>query len=151
MNDNVKAFYELISSNEEAKKELCDLNEKYQDADSNAPKLIEMAAKYGITLTKEDMEAKDDSGELSIEELENVSGGGLYKRKDGYWTSDCGCFITGGGTGNKYEKTCACVVGGGGTLTAHGQEIFKVDHLFACVLAGASQSIRKYPGYENVD
>jgi len=95
MSENLKKFLEAVSANEE-------LNKKA----SAAPKeeLLAMAKELGIELTEDDL--KQESKELSDDELDAVAGGGT-----------CACVLGGGGKkagdGSVYD-VCACVVAGTG-------------------------------------
>ena len=73
MNENLKKFLEEASKNEELKAKLAALTDK----DTAAAKAVELAKEYGFALTAEDFQPADGE-ELSLDELDNVAGGGLF-------------------------------------------------------------------------
>ena len=95
MKENLKKFLEEASKNEELKAKLAAITDK----DTAVEKVIALAKEYGITLTAEDFEP-DEGDKLSLDELDNVAGGG---------------FFTGGG-GKDSNYNCFCPESGSGTL-----------------------------------
>lgn len=73
MNENLKKFLEEASKNEELKARLAALN----DRETAAEKVIEIAKEYGFTLTAEDLRPADGE-ELSLDQLDQVAGGGWF-------------------------------------------------------------------------
>jgi len=73
MNENLKKFLEEASKNEELKAKLAALTDK----DTAAAKAVELAKEYGFALTAEDFQPADGE-ELSLDELDQVAGGGLF-------------------------------------------------------------------------
>ena len=71
MNENLKKFLEEASKNEELKAKLAALTDK----ETAVEKAVELAKDYGFTLTAEDFQPAD-GGELSLDELNQVAGGG---------------------------------------------------------------------------
>ena len=72
MNENVEKFINEAAKNEELKNKLSVLLDKESDVD----KIIELAGKYGYDLKAEDF-ATPPAGELSLDDLDAVAGGGL--------------------------------------------------------------------------
>lgn len=91
MTESTKKFLELASSNEALASKL--KNARKDD-------IIAIAKEHGIELTDADFE---QGAEISDDELNAVAGG-----------LACYCFMGGGGTPEKDEKTCVCIAGGGG-------------------------------------
>ncbi len=98
MTDNLKKFQEEVKTNEELQKKL----EAMKD-DITIDKLIAAAGEYGITLELDDFAPSED-GELSPEDLEAVTGGGilniLFSRK--ITCHRCGA-VCSGATGYAYH------------------------------------------------
>lgn len=131
MADNMKKFLELVSQNEELGKKLNGMNKE---------EIIAAAKELGVELTEDDL--KQESEELSDDELDAVAGG-----------KSCACVLGGGGKktgdGSIYD-VCACVAAGtglkttGGTLTYDpvkdewNSETNKVARC-VCVAAGAGK------------
>jgi len=131
MTENMKAFIEKTEKNEALKSELEVLNKVYvnseaisQNKEEIGQKTIDIAAKYGITLTIDDFNT-----ELSEEQLENVAGGG---------TAICVCSALGqgDGLGHNGQGWCTCVVGG---IGADGE---KGGCWCSCFLAGGGNGDR---------
>lgn len=140
MNEKLKKLCEEISNSEELANKLKEINEKYPNKADNAKALVELAKEAGIEITEAELLAPESSepayGELSDDELEQVSGGRISYNGggNGYRTakSDCFCVVGGGGKSDSLQKTCACVLGGGGEMTSEGKAIFKVKNALVC-------------------
>ena len=124
MTENLKVFFEQLSQNQALKDELEALGKEYPDngqLERNkaaiVQKTLEIAAKHGLTLTKEDFEAMEaeaaKAGDLTDEQLEAVAGGG-----------DCSCFLAGFSKGcncaivgksKRDSLSCGCFIAGGGS------------------------------------
>ena len=111
MTENMKKFLEKVSADVE-------LAKKAMQLDKDA--LIALAKELGFDLTDADF-AKPE-GEISLNELAAVSGGG-----------DCLCVAAGGGTRDDGSNPCGCVVGGGGYHDNGDQRCF-------CVLGGSGDA-----------
>ena len=99
MTENMKKYLEMISQDEEFRKEVDKLEEEHVQAQKE--KIMEHAASKGITLTEADFA---ESAELSDDELDAVAGG-----------ATCGCVVGGGGTATRpKEGDCACAFYGQG-------------------------------------
>ncbi len=72
MTDNLKAFIEKVSTDEELKKKVDTLKE-IKDEKEIIAATIKIAGEYGITVTEDDLSPKDE--EVSDDELEAVAGG----------------------------------------------------------------------------
>lgn len=102
MTDNMKNLLELASSDEQLSarlEEICAM-----EGDAANIELKKLASEQGITLTDDDLGGrKPKSAELSDDELEAVSGGGV-----------CVCTAIGGGRKDKgsKDKGCGCVAVG---------------------------------------
>ena len=140
MNEKFKKLCEEISKSEELVKKLNEINEKYPEKADNAKALVALAKEVGIEITEAELLASEPSkpayGELSDDELEQVSGGRISYNGggNGYRTakSDCFCVVGGGGKSDALQKTCACVLGGGGAMTSEGRAIFNVKNALVC-------------------
>ena len=83
MTENLKVFFEQLSKNQALKDELEALGKEYQDKEQFErnktaifQKAAEIAAKHGVTLTKNDFEAMEaKAGELTEEQLKAAAGG----------------------------------------------------------------------------
>lgn len=111
MNENIRKFLELASSNEEFKNKL---NSATKES------IIALAREQGIELTDADF---GPTSEVSDDELNTVAGGNA-----------CACVLGGGGTGSAGQKTCACV-GVGFGKTAGGKS------RCGCAAAGSGEDI----------
>ncbi len=79
MTENMKVFMDIIQNNIELKEKFDEIGKKEQAEQKDyTDEVISLAKDCGITLTKEDFEL--DEGELSDEDLKNVSGGGTRFR-----------------------------------------------------------------------
>ncbi len=139
MNENVKRFLEEASKDEA-------FTERLKKA-TTPEDVISLAKEKGISLTTEDLEAKDVSDyEISDDELDAVSGGDA-----------CGCFA--GGLGKKkkfklkdnvveYDNSCTCPIFGVGNYSAYegcdcigsGSGAGAIVRC-ACVLAGGGKTL----------
>lgn len=88
MTENMKKYLEMISQDEEFRKEMDKLEEEHVQAQKE--KIMEHAASKGITLTEADFA---ESAELSDDELDAVAGG-----------ATCGCVVGGGGTATRPKE-----------------------------------------------
>ncbi len=80
MTENMKAFMDALKNNEELKKKFDEISNKEQTEQKDYnDEYIALAKECGITLTDEDFEHYE--GELSDEDLQNVSGGGTKLRR----------------------------------------------------------------------
>ena len=124
MSENLKKFLELIASNKELEKKALATNELGEEKGKAA--MLALAKENGIELTLADLEKKEESGELSDDELDAVAGGGF-----------CTCAVAGGGggvdanDGKKYG--CAC------TSYGQGGDGRKNDFNCACIVFGEGQ------------
>ncbi len=92
MTENMKAFLDAISNNEDLKEKVDEINEKEEEElKGHIAEYISLAKETGITLTEEDFR-QDNRTELSDDELQAVAGG-------------INCFIGGGG-----GDRCVCIV-----------------------------------------
>lgn len=75
MTDNMKKFGELLSTDEDVKKELEAAVSGFSKDDKKGfiDESIKVAAKHGITLTDEDF--RQETKELSVDEMKAVAGG----------------------------------------------------------------------------
>ena len=73
MSENLKKFLEEASKNENLKAKLNALTDK----DTAVEKTIEIAKDYGFSLKAEDFRPADGE-ELSLDQLEQVSGGSIF-------------------------------------------------------------------------
>ena len=150
MEDKMKRFLEEMSKNKEMVKKVEIINEKHSDTEENASALAELANEMGITITKEELlnvTSQYDSGEMSDEELEQVSGGKMvdhyYPRANVYnMVCDCLCVFAGGGTSDDNQKSCGCMIGGGGEFTELGKSRYHDTAPLVCVIAGVGNSYR---------
>ncbi len=113
MTESMKELLKLASSNSK-------LLESLKTADKDG--LIALAKEQGIELTEADFVPNK---EMSEEELEVVSGGGVCAcvpagggTAKGEYDDACGCYLLGGGEGigrygDRYAR-CWCFYGGGG-------------------------------------
>jgi len=130
MTENMKAFIEKVEKNEALKAELEALGKEYADAQGAVQnteeinkKTIDIAARYGITLTADDFIA-----ELAEDELKKIAGGsggvcvcaaagyggGLGANGEGW----CVCPLAGEGRDGTVKGSgawCFCFIGGGGS------------------------------------
>lgn len=111
MTENMKHFLEKVSGD----KALIEKISKLAKAE-----LITMAKELGFELTEADFVPQE--GELSVDELDTVAGGG-----------DCYCAVGGGGTAGEKDNACACVLGGFGNSSERHERC-------VCALAGAGGS-----------
>ena len=109
MTENLKVFLEQMKQNPSLKDELDALGRAYPDKEQLernriviAQKTVEIAAKHGFTLTKEDMET--ETVELTENQLKTVAGG----------VGQCFCPVVGNGGDFKYGGDCGCVALGKG-------------------------------------
>jgi len=111
MKENMKKFIEQAELNAKLKAELDELlggftkkEEVEQNREEINRRTIEIASKYGFTLTADDLSPK-----LSEEDLDNVAGGS---------DTESGCFCFGGGYGGGLGRTgegwCMCPAVGTG-------------------------------------
>lgn len=116
MTENMKMFLEKVSTDKA-------LMEKLNELDKNG--IIAAAKERGFELTEADL--AHPGGEMSADELEVVSGGGICacvtagggKRDEENNQDACGCVTYGGGTGGPIDKTrCICYIGGYGSEKA---------------------------------
>lgn len=108
MTEKLKRFLEAVSANEELAKKA---------SAASKEELIAMSKEPGIELTEADF--KQDSAELSDDELNAVAGG-----------KTCVCVFGGGGERSKNDHVCACVAAGlGETADKHNR--------CTCVLGGS--------------
>lgn len=119
MSENLKKFLEYIEKNpellEKAKQFKADDPEKAKEI------AIAFAEEHGFELTEADFEAPE--GELSVDELNTVAGGGT-----------CACVVGGGGTeSDGRDVVCWCVVAG------FGDDIFG-DQRCGCAFGGGGES-----------
>ncbi len=78
MTENMKAFMDALKNNEELGKKFEKISGNAQDEGKDyTDELLALAKECGITLTQEDFDLGE--GELSDEDLENVSGGSKFK------------------------------------------------------------------------
>ena len=135
MTENMKAFIEMAEKNEALKAELEAISKEYTDMESVSQskeeinkKTIDIAARYGITLTNDDLIT-----EISEDQLINIAGGsggacfcawagwggGLGKTGEGW----CACSGYGHGADGSKDPNgvwCLCGIGGGGGTGANG-------------------------------
>lgn len=111
MTENMKHFLAKVSGD----KTLAEKIGKLEKAD-----LIAMAKELGIELTEADFVSQE--GELSVDELDTVAGGG-----------ECYCAVGGGGTAGENDNACACVLGGFGNSSERHERCI-------CALAGGGGS-----------
>ncbi len=105
MTENMKAFLDAISNNEELKEKVDEINKKEEEElKGHIAEYISLAKEVGITLTEEDFQPEKDA-EMNDEELEAVTGGSLICGVGG-GGYQCGCFVVGA------VKGCGCVVVG---------------------------------------
>ncbi len=122
MSENMKAFLEAASKNEEMKEKL--------KATTDKEALIALANECGFALTEADLTSPE--GELSEDELAAVAGGD---------SGGCICVLAGGGGGKQTDDDtygCACVgygQGGDGSIddftcwcTGYGNGVFPFDN-----------------------
>lgn len=98
MTEKMKKFYEESSQNEELKEKLMKVDQ------SSSAELIRIAGEYGYALTEEDLN-QEENEELSLDELESVSGG----RGTDLNGDPCFCAVGGGKAGSN-GKDCGCGV-----------------------------------------
>ena len=116
MTENMKKYLEMISQDEEFRKEMDKLEEEHIQAQKK--KIMEHAASKGITLTEADFAESDD-------ELSAVAGG-----------ATCGCVVGGGGAATKpKEGDCACAFYGQGYYSD------KPGKRCICILGGGGDAI----------
>ena len=96
MTEKMKKFYEESSQNEELKEKLMNVDQ------SSSAEVIRIAGEYGYELTEEDLN-QEENEELSLDELESVSGGGGVDING----DPCFCAICGGKAGSN-GKDCGC-------------------------------------------
>jgi predicted ribosomally synthesized peptide with nif11-like leader len=124
MSENLKNFLELIASNKELEKKALATNELGEEKGKAA--MLALAKENGIELTLADLEKKEESGELSDDELDAVAGGGF-----------CTCVVAGGGGGTDANDGqiygCAC------TSYGQGGDGRKKDSNCACIVIGEGQ------------
>jgi len=135
MTENMKAFIEMAEKNEALKaelealgKEYADVQEASQNTEEIEKKTIDIAARYGITLTADDFNV-----ELSDDQLKNIAGGSngicvcawagyggnLGKTGEGW----CACSGYGHGADGARDPNgvwCLCGIGGGGSTGPNG-------------------------------
>jgi len=106
--ENVKKFYDALSSDETMRDRAKALNGEQKDEATVAAEIVAFAKSEGYDFTAEDLTAfvSTQKTELSDEELEAVAGG-VYK------SGDCFCAL-GGGKDPETGRICACVISGGG-------------------------------------
>lgn len=110
----IKKFYEALSNNEDMRKRMSELNEKYKDAQPDEETMLAEAVAFakaeGFDVTADNFRAylKTGSAELSEEALEAVAGG-----QDNV---NSACFCIAGGGGKKNGYTCGCVAIGTGNF-----------------------------------
>lgn len=92
MTENMKKFLAAVSKNDELIAKASAMARE---------ELIALAKNLGIELT--DADFAKPTGEMNVNELEAVTGGG-----------ECSCFAGGGGKKNGKNKVCACVLAGFG-------------------------------------
>lgn len=105
MSESMKQFLEFMSKQD---KEVGEKVAKMEEAD-----VIAFAAEKGFVLTPADFKPQEEEGEISLDEVDAVAGGG-----------DCYCPLVGGGTEEYYQEGsgtygdggCACVLYGQGDL-----------------------------------
>ena len=98
MSENLKKLLAEAEKNEELKARLAALTDK----DTAVEKAIEIAKEYGITLTAEDFQSKEDA-ELSLDELDAISGGGWCVAVGAGDIRGCFCFLIG------VADVCGCI------------------------------------------
>ena len=116
MTENKKKFLEFVSSLDKETKKKVSLLEK--------DGLMAFAAEKGFTLTDADFEQADSEGEISLDEVDAVAGGGCRCVAGGDGRSDndndkfCGCVLYGEGNsdecGHNGSHRCACAWSGNG-------------------------------------
>ena len=121
MTDNTRKILEEISSNEDWKEELKERLSGVEDAAKNSM-ILAFVKEKGYEIAEEDFNT--DGQELSLEELEQVTGG------DG-----CGCVAWGEGGGCIH---CLCVLAGSGFVD--GAQTITSQGGCACVAGGAGAS-----------
>ncbi len=108
MTENMKRFLELVSQEDEA------YQMKLTELDKDG--IIALAAERGITISAEDLEPRDDEGEVSLDEAEAVAGG-----------KECNCSLAGSGKKgtseqDKNDRTCKCfTLGAGHDMNGNGR------------------------------
>ena len=95
MTDNMKKLLELVSQNEELVKKVNTASKE---------ELMAMAIELGVELSEADF--KQESAELSDDELDAVAGG-----------KTCVCVAGGGGERSKNDDLCVCVYAGVGATS----------------------------------
>ena len=110
--ENVKKFYDALSSDEAMRERAAALNEKYGETKPGkavlAADLISFAKAEGYDFSEKELaEYADQPHPIDDDELDAVAGG----VKD---TTTCACILGGGGTIS--GVTCACVVAGAGEM-----------------------------------
>ena len=125
MTDNTRKILEEISSNEDWKEELKERLSGVEDAAKNSM-ILAFVKEKGYEIAEEDFNT--DGQELSLEELEQVSGG------DG-----CGCAVCGEGGGC---MNCLCVLGGAGYLDTDLEGRITSQGGCICAVGGAGASNR---------
>lgn len=118
MTENMKKFLELVSKDEALQAKLKEMEGKTQEEIQKTT--MGLAAEQGIMLKEDDFN-REETGELSEDELETVVGGGKCycafvgggsgeTEKGSWW---CGCYSQGLGFGGS-SNNCYCPVGGYG-------------------------------------
>jgi len=123
--EQLKAFIEKVESDNELKAKIEALDEKAEQPDE----IIVLAAKYGFTVTAEDIEqlksntaTKNSGGELTGEQLENIAGGGTSAgKKYVCWFRPTGKLkITDSNTWLECDHDCWLFMGG--YCSCHGKD-----------------------------
>ena len=117
--ENVKKFYDALTTNEALKAKAAKLNEKHAgtkpDETALAKEIIAFAAAEGYSFTQEELTAYSESmkkSSLSDDELEAVAGGNPSGTCENW--DLCFCAAGGGGVHRNPKITCVCVLYGQG-------------------------------------
>ena len=129
MNENAEKFLEALLADKELESALKEALEGIEPG-KQAEAIVKFAREKGFDFSEADLNPNEQ--ELSLDELENVAGGGCNCMNAG---GGCACLAAGGGGGTDLynDKTfgCACVAyGQGGDGSAD-------DKNCLCVFAGA--------------
>lgn len=124
MTENTRKILEEISSNEDWKEELKERLEGVKDAAKNSV-ILAFVKEKGYEIAEEDLNT--DGQELSLEELEQVTGG-----------TGCGCVAWGEGGGCMSCLSCSCVLAGSGFVD--GAQTITSQGGCVCVAGGAGAS-----------